>query len=129
MTTVRTLKTPAPDPANVVPLADIRITWFNDDTTTAEPRTISGAELAPILTWLYRECGGDWDRLVNDRDLPEELMRLCDLLANLSTAEVSNDDGGDLYGLAQAMRSLVNRMSTHPPTRASVTIVSRGEPA
>lgn len=128
MTTVRTLnKAPAPSaPTTVVPLADIRITWFSDDTPAAEPRTISGAELAPILTWLYRECGGSWDHLVNDSDLPEELMRLCNLLANFSTAEVSNDDGADLYGLAQAMTSLVNRLAVHPPRRASVTM-TRGE--
>jgi hypothetical protein len=70
-----------------------------------------------------------WTNLVNDTDLPEDLMRLCDLLAHFSTADVSSDDGADLYGLAQAMRSLVNRMSVHPPTRASVTIASRGQSA
>jgi hypothetical protein len=129
MATVRTLKTPAPAPPTVVPPADISITWFSDDTTSAPPRTIRGDELAPILAWLYRECEGRWADLLNDNDLHEELDRLCDLLANFSTAEVSNDDGGDLFGLAQAMRSLVNRLAVHPPRRATVTITRRGEGA
>ena len=43
--------------------------------------------------------------------------------------QASNDDGADLYGLAQAMRSLVNRMEVHPPARATGTIARKGDPA
>jgi hypothetical protein len=57
-TTVRTLKksSPVSAPASVVPLTDITITW-SARTDGSELRTITGAELGPILEWLHRECG------------------------------------------------------------------------
>jgi hypothetical protein len=56
-------------------------------------------------------------------------MGLADLLATYSTPETSNGEGGDVYEVAQAMRSLVRRISVHTPSHATVTIANRSEVA
>jgi hypothetical protein len=132
MTPVRALKKtpPASTPATVMPLADVTITWTLDPDGKSRTRAITGVELAPILEWLHDECNGIWPNLLGERgDIPDRLMRLTDLLATYSTAEQKNDDGGDVYELAETMRSLVRRVMVRAPAHASVTITNRGEVA
>jgi hypothetical protein len=131
MATIRTLKKtpPVSVPATVVPLTDISITW-SPRADGSEPRTITGAELGPILEWLYTEAGGGWATFIGlGGDAAGRLGSLCDLLGTYATAEAPNGDGEDLWALSVAMRSLVERITAGAPPHATVTIASRGEVA